>query len=254
MLAASLILYAGSQVLPAWPMGTMTSANFVPGLTFIDSDWIGIKPLDGAFWSLFAEVKFYFFFGSLYFLIGTRSAIVCLSALAIPRLAETLCLTFGIDPTYLAPIVRDANTLFAASNAGWFAAGAVFYLFSKSGNWRLFAIALAIALIDVYIGPRDGRKFGIFIVALFAASLVLPLARKALSSPVLVFVGFISYPPYLLHENLMVGASRLFPQLGWASVLPPLAVIVLMSWLIARFCEPVFRSALSRRRPAVVPA
>jgi peptidoglycan/LPS O-acetylase OafA/YrhL len=243
MLIASFILYAGSRLLPAWPMGPMTPANFIPGLTFLDSDWIGIQPLDGAFWSLFAEVKFYLFFGSLYFLIGTRGALICLTALALPRLAENLFLAVHIQPEFLRPVVRDANTWFAASNAGWFAAGAVFYLFRKTGDWRVFAIAIGIAIVDVYILPPDGRKLAVAVVALFAAPLVLPLAGKVLASPIFVFVGFISYPLYLLHENLMVGGSQLFPQLGWASVLPPLSVIIAGSWLIARYFEPFLRSA-----------
>jgi peptidoglycan/LPS O-acetylase OafA/YrhL len=74
-------------------------------------------------------------------------------------------------------------------------------------------------------------------------------AQAILDHRVLLLLGFISYPLYLPHENLMVA---LIVKLGraapWipAALLPvaPIATVLLLAWLVARYVEPAMRNAL----------
>lgn len=77
----------------------------------------------------------------------------------------------------------------------------------------------------------------------FALSVYGEWLRPILRSRLLLFIGYISYPLYLVHENIMVQLTLTLAKvatwmpLGVLPVLPILAVIGL-GWLIARYCEP----------------
>ncbi len=78
--------------------------------------------------------------------------------------------------------------------------------------------------------------------------------QRAMSYPPLLFLGFVSYPLYLLHENAMVS---MIVQIGQAEpsipafILPliPMTGIVVVAWLVARFGEPKLKGAISTIYP-----
>src|SRR5690606_36957541 len=73
MLIVTVILFPISQFLPERPKGVPDWVDLIPGLTFIDPTWIElftkskVDELEGTFWSLYVEVKYYLFFGGMYF-------------------------------------------------------------------------------------------------------------------------------------------------------------------------------------------
>lgn len=73
--------------------------------------------------------------------------------------------------------------------------------------------------------------------------------RRILASPMLVFAGFISYPLYLLHENLVVALSIRLNH--WAPFIPslilpvlPIGLVMGLAWLVAKYVEPQARTTL----------
>lgn len=78
MLMGSLLIYVSAQFIPERPGGAVDLIDFLPSLTFIDPQLlskilgVSVKPLDGVFWSLFVEVKFYIFVAVAFFLLKDR--------------------------------------------------------------------------------------------------------------------------------------------------------------------------------------
>ena len=65
----------------------------------------------------------------------------------------------------------------------------------------------------------------------------------------LTFMGFISYPLYLIHENALVGFTvKVHNHLAFVpdmmSPLPGIAFIVVSAWIIAAFLEPRLKELL----------
>ena len=90
------------------------------------------------------------------------------------------------------------------------------------------------------------RIAAIAVVGTAVAAVISPWFQSKLASRFLIFFGFVSYPLYLLHNNIMIGLTKL---LGDVSSVPlfllpilPITLIVATSWIIAYYIEPNFRA------------
>lgn len=252
MLIASVAIFLTAPLIDR-PFGPPSLMQLIPGLTFIDDKWLtpfgGPKSLEGSFWSLYVEMKFYVFVGLAYFTLGRSRAIF--------GLLGAFALYWACPPLHLEG-PRFLLSMLGVPYWAWFACGALFYEGTRSGNQRHFLAALATgavasALPVPGVGSAHGMLFwpllGFPFVLLFGAALTSPSIQRVLASRILVFVGFVSYPLYLIHEQLLIGMSR---QLGqWMPVAPsfllpilPVAVLMLGAWFIARYLEPIVRDAI----------
>jgi len=96
------------------------------------------------------------------------------------------------------------------------------------------------------------HQFASGVVALlFFLALNVGHVSRFFENRLFVFMGFISYPLYLIHENAMVGIFRTLSTLdrevydGIYIVLPILGLIAI-SYFIARYVEPNFRNVLKK--------
>lgn len=246
MLLASLLIFATAGFVDR-PAGIPKLSAIVPGLTFIDPKWWafvhGPTDLEGSFWSLYAEMKFYVFAGATYFLLGRRWVIAgLLSGLAIywvtlaPHLGLAHYALFLLDVPYWA----------------WFACGALFYESYRSGRARAFWAAVLVGAIASIVpvpgvGIIPNMEFvpllGFPLVLLFAGALTRPSIQRCLSNRFLLFVGFISYPLYLIHEQAMIGIIRELPPWLPAPVLfvVPAGILMGAAYGIAKYGEPSLR-------------
>ena len=206
-----------------------------PGLTLIDDRWYSwvfgqnIKSLDGAYWTLYLEMRFYVIFGAAYFLLGTRWAISIITGMSLFYLV-LLSAGHGLG------VWRWTDFHFEA----WFAAGALFYLWTKDPRPILFwgAVAAGMLAAWIYYPSHGPRLFGAGLVASFALAVRYPWAQRLLSLRALVWVGAISYPLYLSHSPII---EALDPYSG-------IAISLALAHVIAFHGEPLVRSAL-RYRP-----
>jgi peptidoglycan/LPS O-acetylase OafA/YrhL len=258
MLACSIIDFATAGFLAERPLGMPVLRDLVPGITFIEPDWLGAAlhspqgELEGAFWSLYVEVKFYAIFGLLYFLIGGEAAIAVLIGLfAVPvaiAAAGAIPLLQGLD----LELPRELAHALSFEHFGWFAAGALFYRYHKAREPRLLSIAVACALASAAtIGGESLKSYlpGMAIVVLFAESTVSERFQEVLNRPVLLWLGFVSYPLYLIHENMMVAliakVGRAEPWLpDIAMPLIPMLTVMAIAWITARIFEPGLRKLI----------
>jgi len=232
---ASIILFVTAPLFEHRPQGVPVMRDLLPGLTFVAPDWwagvLGSPQgvLEGAFWSLFVEMKFYLVFGLSYFTLGPTRA---------------LCLLIGL---FLAPIfaghvgatwVYDLSELLGSWHYGWFAAGAIFYRFVQSKNWRIFALACGVGVFAAVRMQPGLVVASLAVVSLFAIALTVPSVAYVLGSAPVVFLGTISYPLYLLHENAMVSMIVSMGS-GVLNRVLSIAFVVLVAWLFTRYIEPL---------------
>lgn len=249
MLVVSVIVYATAKPLfPERPAGIPVLRDLLPGLTFINGSvwerYIFHSPqglLEGAFWTLFVEVEFYVLFGLAYYGLGANWAIATLLGLCVAHAARVPLLWRFPFLAYL----------------GWFAVGALFYRYHTTRRRLWFASGVVTGLTSALVllkGTAQVKAVAVLIVALFAASVVNSRIQRVIGTRALVFLGFVSYPLYLVHENMMVALivklHRLFPGIpGMVLPILPIVIVVGVSYLVARYAELVARQMILRIIP-----
>jgi peptidoglycan/LPS O-acetylase OafA/YrhL len=216
MLICSLFIWYTAPLFPERPAGPPTADQLIPSLTFVDPQWLqrfGIhaKPIEGVFWSLFVEAQFYVIAGASYFILGGRRA-----ALAVLLILFAFAVLNGPFEHYFSmmsdsSLFRHLGTLsdlLGARFYGWFAAGALLYVYhsKKSNQALILGLAVTVAAVFAEHGIRNvGVKVPAALIAIvFVGTLLSDRMRLALSHRAFLFLGYISYPLYLVHENMMV--------------------------------------------------
>ena len=249
MLVCSLIIYFTAPFFLERPAGTPSLRDLVPGLSFIEPIWwrklLGPPQgqLEGAFWSLYVEMKFYLLAGFFYFVFGEKKmiwmlCIVFLSSVIMPVIGNSF-------PDLDLSLARQILFIFSAKHFGWFAAGTLFYLYTKEHRTHSLILAIAIGMVSALAlnqGPMVAVA-SIVIVLLFTASILSKGLQSALTNPFLLMLGFASYPLYLLHENMMVALivkTGIFAAWIPAILVPvfPMMVVIALGWTVAKFAEP----------------
>jgi peptidoglycan/LPS O-acetylase OafA/YrhL len=259
MLLCSILIFVFSRTTELGPYYARKLVDFIPGLTFISPALIhaitgaSVGSMDGPFWSLYVEVCFYVIFGTFFFLAGEIVAILFISCLFFA--AAILWIIFPFPGVTIISRISAAFDWIGFIYFGWFASGALYYLFTKTRDVRLFVLATAMAIISSFSGSFFS-KLGtaehvalLLVIALFSTALLSPRIQSMLSVGALVFVGFVSYPLYLFHNNMIVGLTQWIgshSQLSSTAPIPPIILAVAIAWIIAKFAEPPIKHWLSK--------
>jgi peptidoglycan/LPS O-acetylase OafA/YrhL len=269
MLLASIATYLASQVIgDLMPSGQANPIDLLPGLTFVsESFWHAglrqdVKSLDGVFWTLYVEVGFYLVIGALYFTLGWKRSLIGLIAIWVAVMVAPSAIAH-LPKTPLSRLIEPCQWL-GMNHYGWFAAGAIFYKARTLGSDRLFWLAtllgISAALTYTNTLPTDAvsRAFLIACAVLFSAAQRWKALQSALEAPAFQFVGFISYPLYLIHNEIGIGLMGLVAPAIPASamIVLPVAVTALMfflAWVVAKHVEPNTRLAIRQGLGTLIP-
>jgi peptidoglycan/LPS O-acetylase OafA/YrhL len=259
MLIGSLLILAFDKATGAGPLADRGVINLLPGVFFLNpslihtATGITIDSMDVPFWSLYVEVCFYAVFAISYFWIGLRAAIAIIFSL------------FAISAVLIRSTSMDNGADFIARLAaasdwigfvwfGWFASGAIFYVAFRRSDRKAFCLAVIVALISaVSYRPRITDQIDnialVIVVALFAAAFLSERIRSLLEWRFFTFLGFVSYPLYLIHNNVIIGTTKLLfdhamPIPDALVPIVPILLVVAVSWVIARYFEPTMRSMI----------
>jgi peptidoglycan/LPS O-acetylase OafA/YrhL len=206
--------------------------NLLPSWTFTQPEvWAKFLPvtdhIDGAYWSLVVEAKFYVWAALIYFLQRsqfTRNMFwFCVATSVMFTVAET----FRIKP-----LQSLEFHVFFGRYAMMFAAGVIFYQLHKRPADLVklapyLAACVALELAEVALVPREHDEFivtAVFKLIFFLSFLGVALgwrAPPAVTLDGLARIGLASYPLYLLHQN--IGVTLIAKSGGLGS---PLAIVV----------------------------
>jgi peptidoglycan/LPS O-acetylase OafA/YrhL len=264
MLFCSVLIYFTANIFYERPLGIPhTIFSLLPGLTFLDPKYwsilLGVPEanleLEGSFWSLYVEFKFYFIAAIIYYWKG-RDALVKMLFI----LFGICSLTEALNSQFSNIIIDYAHRGFSRlgfSYYGWFSAGTALYCFVSTGEkkWFYYGCAISLAsslLVTSIFSPAMSTVLGALAISIvFCGSFLSRRMQSVLSNKYLVFMGFISYPLYLLHENMLISlivkADRLFG--GTTHFLLPLlsfSLIILIAWIIAVYIEPAIGKFMKR--------
>ncbi len=262
MLIATILICITAGFLHERPLGQPTLTSILPGLLFIEPEWLGfvfnidITPLETVFWTLYVEFKFYIIFGALFFLLGRIRAVSTITIIFFSAIFVQIMSGLSADLFKIDWLTSIFNGLALISNQlsllafGWFAMGAWAYLYYKDKKIKYLWFAIStvvvvtiIAMIVPVFGDRLELLIGPALVTMFLIPVCIRKSRWIFSNKFLYFIGFVSYPLYLIHSNAMISLTvKLHDQFQGIPplLLPilPIATVVFTAFIIARYLEP----------------
>ncbi|MFT6897622.1 MAG: peptidoglycan/LPS O-acetylase OafA/YrhL [Paraglaciecola sp.] len=257
MLFCSLLVYLSSEFFFERPKGQPNLVDLIPGITFIEPFvWKSVfgfdfASIEGAFWSLYVEVKFYIIAALTYFTLGGRNLVLMLTFLSSSYWILNI---FYLAKTLPSVLVTVHALLFYLGSEYflWFSAGMAFYLYAKSQHkgWLSFAVAVSLmsSIITTY-GDTMAMIYALALSLLFTASVTMESIQPILKNRILVLLGFVSYPLYLIHENMMISiVQKLDPLLPFIPniFLPFIAIsmLIVVCLVITKHVEPLIKNQL----------
>jgi peptidoglycan/LPS O-acetylase OafA/YrhL len=215
-------------------------AVFRPLFPNADLGWV-----DGAYWTLAVEARFYILVGLIY-LVGRR--------LFLPLWLALQAVSFALGSPWLASIgaLEPLRLVLMPIWLPYLTLGVCLFEIYRSGRWPLLptlgaVAAAAMILVNAYAWSRFAFEDPLgrtVINAGWIALSVLFVIKSPLVKPFgwkpLVWLGGVSYPLFLLHEAGGMGLMQPLRAIG----LHPLAIFVIvavamigLSFLIFRFVE-----------------
>ncbi len=177
--------------------------------------YLGMRDIDGAYWSLAYELGFY-------------ACMLALLACGLLRRIEAVC-WFWLAGEVAAHVAArlgwrlddHVSLLLAFPYAQFFTAGIVFYLASVEGytRGRVGLLAACLAVCPIVLPGHAATGFAVVFFVTFHLAISGRLRRYAVRP--LVWLGTISYPLYLLHQDLGYRAIQAMLERG----LPPLVIV-----------------------------
>lgn len=201
-------------------------ANFIPGLNY--------QYIDGIYWALIVEIKFYLFFGLLFF--------------ACKDLTKSIYLWFAICLIGNLILLIDAKSfIFLTSifpHANLFLLGLLIYNIKKI-NFAFIIIAIFFLIISLFVQERYEEFEIFFIFILFLVSFILQ-KKISLNVKLLSYIGLISYTWYLIHNAIGIIIIRELNNLDFQKVSIYIAAsfTFILSLLIYNFIEIKSKSAI----------
>lgn len=206
---------------------SQSAAVFLMNLTMIQGVF-NIKNIDGVYWSLIPELFFYVSMGLL-FQLGWLNKVrtIALVWLSLMLFNSLFKLPFG------AYFLNLEYGMF-------FMAGILFYQIKFArGDWHEHVL-IGICFLAAVLAHPGLTLFYVFVFIFLLFYLFVYDQLKFFSWRPFIFLGYISYPLYLLHQNIgFVLMRKIGPYIGneYLLIFITMVLIVTLSWLVTRFLE-----------------
>ena len=211
----SVILTFSSIKLFDFNESNLSFSDFAFNLTMFQN-YFGVKNVDGVYWTLFVEMKFYIFVICSYLFFNKITKIKLEYLIYFWLLISVFLLVF-IFNDYSSIITKLISIILIPKYSCYFIAGMTFYLIFKNGSKFKYLLILSLCLIiSCYYAIKNGMilqndlnvQFSSFIICshIVLFFLIFYLLTTGLlnriNSPKLYYLGILTYPLYLIHQNI----------------------------------------------------
>ena len=246
LLTTAFVLLGQQSKLTVGPLDALLN------LPIVTAGKAGTSFIDSAYWSLAIEIQFYVLVALIHRFM--RSLVVGL-----------LAWTLLVVPVIAVEIATGRALPYpGASFVGFFAVGAAIYFLRAQGvrtlSLLLLAAGIAAALGKTYLlqaGANAKYDAGLSLPLCFALMLLSGVSvywatgvdvRSRALRGLLMFAGGLTYPFYLLHQNIgYTGINQLSPAVGrWPALALTLLAIVLLSAAVYQWFDLPVRRGLKR--------
>jgi peptidoglycan/LPS O-acetylase OafA/YrhL len=242
--AATLLTAAVIMIFPRLTSGARFSV-VLTNLTMVQSAY-GVPNLVPAYWTLFIELTFYLLFG-----------LVAIGGITYRRMV-TFCVLWSVASLVAADAHRELlSNIINPPYSPFFVAGIAFFLIHKfGGNLLLWAIVAYSWLISVNQPHTDPPwPVVVLITAFFVVMAIVATHRlDGIQWRWLPLAGALTYPLYLIHQDIGFTAFSYLKNLAPAWVIAGLVYLAMLgiAWLIHRGVEQPFAPLLRRKLTAAV--
>jgi peptidoglycan/LPS O-acetylase OafA/YrhL len=206
---ATILTFVILTFFPA-PGMTVDTKDLVGNWFFLGN--LGFRWVDGAYWSMAVELRFYLLFAVFYYRPNwILPGLAAIATVAVASAGYLLIVgEFSLESWLVLLPVRLLDSLLILQRVPWFLLGICFYWFYTQGrSWRTdvgFVVSFAWLLVVAYYFQDPGRPIAF---ALVAAAMSLAVVCPDLRVPRwMAYLGTISYPLYLVHQNIGVSLIR----------------------------------------------
>ena len=243
------------------PPHQVTFVQWLANLTMV-APWLSQSHMDGAYWSIVNEIVFYVWVGVLLGLgvlerrlltiLATWLALCVLNEQVLhwDRLGTAFVTDYG--PLFVSGILIHRlwrgdrrPAVFGLLGAAFVLGGTHAFTMVKEFQYYFNAPISIEVLLALH-----GCLYVLFAAALWASRWIEP-------TPLVLALGGITYPLYLLHQTIgFIALTRLEPVMGrWAALVVVVAGLIAAGWAVWRYAEPVGRPLVTNglRRLVRVP-
>jgi len=206
--------------------GKLVSLGAAAANVLMFHNLLGVPHVDGVYWTL--EVELYFYCGMLLLFLrgGMHRVFEATAALLLVRWAYFIAHAgWGIDLSF------TVGRLLILKQLPWFVLGIAIYVLTQTQASRLeHGRALVAGVFAVVtLAVTDSLMLGALAAVLAALVWLAASGRLPLpGGPLLPWLGSISYPLYLLHENVGWSLMRKALLHGWSADMAAAAVLLAM--------------------------
>lgn len=197
-------------------------------------DFFGVKNVDGVYWSLRVELTFYLLMALL--LIFNLQKKVMLFTVFWLGISALIQITNGVAGTEATAALEK----FSMSNyCQMFIIGIMFYYIWQHGNHlKYYLMIVASVIYDFSFEGTTNGLFTLFFIAVFY--MILNDRMQWLKSDTLVYLGALSFPLYLIHQNIGYVIIQKLESLGFVHevyMVVPLGISLVLAHLILHYVE-----------------
>ncbi len=234
------------------PRYTATISQYLINMTML-SGFIGVSPIDGAYWSLFLEIRFY----------GLVAIVLLINRIHQAEIFIVIWLIASFALSIWS--ISKLHYLLIVDYSAYFIAGATYFLIWSQGlsisriivivsSW-LLAMFLSISRLKYFESHynvfMNNYIVGSIITAFFVVMLLISLQRTGfIGRSRWQIAGVLTYPLYLLHQNIgymifnlaypMINSHILF----WGTIVIALLSAYSVHLLIEKPFSPFMKAAL----------